>query len=461
MTDGVVQIEKKLGFFPLIALVVGTMVGGGVFSLPHDLAVGANSGSIIIGWCITAMGMIPLALVYQTLARKKPELEGGIYSYARAGFGEYIGFNSAWGYWLAGILGNVATIMLLFSTLGYFFPIFKGGNSVASIVGASLLLWTLHFLILFGIREASIMNVIATIGKLVPIVLFIVVMVTAFRWDTFTQDFWGEGTISVSSILGQVKNTMLVTLWVFIGVEGAVVLSGRAKNSRDVGKATVLGLILVMSIYILISVLSMGAMTRGELSVLETPSMGHVLEHVVGTWGAVAINIGLVASLVGTLIGWFLLVSEISHVAGKDGVFPKVFTKTNKKGSPIYSLRLTNIMSQVFLFSTLSGTIAEAYTFVITVSTLAYLIPYLVSPIFQLKLVATGETYKNEMRARITDGIVAVIALCYALWVIKTGASDIKTFLLGIGLFVIGFAFYPLMNRDQKKNNEKKDGQVA
>jgi len=85
MTDGVVQIEKKLGFFPLIALVVGTMVGGGVFSLPHDLAVGANSGSIIIGWCITAMGMIPLALVYQTLARQKPELEGGIYSYARAG----------------------------------------------------------------------------------------------------------------------------------------------------------------------------------------------------------------------------------------------------------------------------------------------------------------------------------------------------------------------------------------
>ena len=117
----------------------------------------------------------------------------------------------------------------------------------------------------------------------------------------------GEGTISLSAILGQVKNTMLVTLWVFIGVEGAVVLSGRAKNSRDVGKATVLGLILVMSIYILISVLSMGAMTRGELSVLETPSMGHVLEHVVGPWGAVAINIGLVASLVGTLIGWFYL----------------------------------------------------------------------------------------------------------------------------------------------------------
>ena len=240
------------------------------------------------------------------VSKTKPELEGGIYSYARAGFGEYIGFNSAWGYWLAGILGNVATIMLLFSTLGYFFQFSKEEIMLRLSLGHHF--YYGHFiLILFGIREASIMNVIATIGKLVPIVLFIVVMVTAFRWDTFTHDFWGEGTISLSAILGQVKNTMLVTLWVFIGVEGAVVLSGRAKNSRDVGKATVLGLILVMSIYILISVLSMGAMTRGELSVLETPSMGHVLEHVVGPWGAVAINIGLVASLVGTLIGWFYL----------------------------------------------------------------------------------------------------------------------------------------------------------
>lgn len=371
------------------------------------------------------------------VSKKKPELEGGIYSYARAGFGEYIGFNSAWGYWLAGILGNVATIMLLFSTLGYFFPIFKGGNSVASIVGASLLLWTLHFLILFGIREASIMNVIATIGKLVPIVLFIVVMVTAFRWDTFTHDFWGEGTISVSSILGQVKNTMLVTLWVFIGVEGAVVLSGRAKNSRDVGKATVLGLILVMSIYILISVLSMGAMKRGELSVLETPSMGHVLEHVVGTWGAVAINIGLVASLVGTLIGWFLLVSEISHVAGKDGVFPKVFTKTNKKQTPHMALWISNGVAQVIFIIVLFS--ESTYQIMYFIASTSILVPYLLSALFQFKLVIT-----NELKdAKVKNGSLALIASLYSVWLIY--AAGLKNLLLvsivyGIGIIVYVYA---------------------
>ncbi|PEY70199.1 basic amino acid/polyamine antiporter [Bacillus thuringiensis] len=441
MTDGVVQIEKKLGFFPLIALVVGTMVGGGVFSLPHDLAVGANSGAIIIGWCITAMGMIPLALVYQTLARQKPELEGGIYSYARAGFGEYIGFNSAWGYWLAGILGNVATIMLLFSTLGYFFPIFKGGNNVASIVGASLLLWTLHFLILFGIREASIMNVIATIGKLVPIVLFIIVMVTAFRWDTFTHDFWGEGTFSLSAILGQVKNTMLVTLWVFIGVEGAVVLSGRAKNSRDVGKATVMGLILVMSIYILISVLSMGAMTRSELSVLETPSMGHVLEHVVGPWGAVAINIGLVASLVGTLIGWFLLVSEISHVAGKDGVFPKVFTKTNKKQTPHMALWISNGVAQIIFIIVLFS--ESTYQIMYFIASTSILLPYLLSALFQFKLVIT-----NELKdAKLKNGALALIASIYSVWLLY--AAGLKNLLLVSIVYGIGIIVYTFARKEQ------------
>lgn len=428
-----IPIEKKLGFFPLIALVVGTMVGGGVFSLPHDLAEGANSGAILIGWCITALGMIPLALVYQTLAQKKPELEGGIYSYARAGFGEYIGFNSAWGYWIAGILGNVATIMLLFNSLAYFFPIFNGGNNVPSIIGASILLWVLHFLILIGIREASIMNVIATIGKLVPILLFIVVMITAFNWDTFTQDFWGTGNVSVSTVFDQVKNTMLVTLWVFIGVEGAVVLSGRAKNGRDVGKATVLGLLLVMGIYILISVLSMGAMTREELSALDTPSMGHVLEHVVGTWGATVINIGLIASLFGTLIGWFLLVSEISHVAGKDGVFPKVFTKTNEKHTPHMALWISSGVAQfVFIIVLFSESTYQIMYFIASTS---ILLPYLFSALYQLKLVVM-KAYEGN---RLKDGVLALMASLYAAWLVYAAGMTnllLVSLVYGVGAFV-------------------------
>lgn len=230
---------------------------------------------------------------------------------------------------------------------------------------------------------------------------------------------------------------MLVTLWVFIGVEGAVVLSGRAKNSRDVGKATVLGLILVMSIYILISVLSMGAMTRGELSVLETPSMGHVLEHVVGTWGAVAINIGLVASLVGTLIGWFLLVSEISHVAGKDGVFPKVFTKTNKKQTPHMALWISNGVAQVIFIIVLFS--ESTYQIMYFIASTSILVPYLLSALFQFKLVIT-----NELKdAKVKNGSLALIASLYSIWLIY--AAGLKNLLLvsivyGIGIIVYVYA---------------------
>lgn len=124
---------------------------------------------------------------------------------------------------------------------------------------------------------------------------------------------------------------MFVIFWVFIGVEGVVVLFGRVKNSWDVGKVIVLGFILVMFIYILIFVLLMGVMIRGEFFVLEILFMGYVLEYVVGLWGVVVINIGLVVLFVGILIGWFLFVFEIFYVVGKDGVFLKVFMKINKK----------------------------------------------------------------------------------------------------------------------------------
>ena len=147
--------DKKLGLFTLTALVVGSMIGGGAFNLASDMAKGAGAGAIIIGWVITGIGMIALGLSFQNLTVKRPDLDGGIFSYAKAGFGNFMGFNSAWGYWLSAWLGNVAYGTLLFSSLGYFFPIFEGGQNVASIIGASVLLWCVHMLILRGVQSAS------------------------------------------------------------------------------------------------------------------------------------------------------------------------------------------------------------------------------------------------------------------------------------------------------------------
>ncbi|MGG1148408.1 amino acid permease [Bacillus wiedmannii] len=472
--------QKKWGFWVLTAFVVGNMVGAGIFMVPSTLAQTASPLGVTLAWLTTGFGVLMLALVFGNLAIRRPDLTTGPQSHAYALFSspkkkKMAGFSMVWGYWVANWASNVAIITSFAGYLSLFFPIMKDTRLLFSIgsfnieVGklitftiCSILLWGTHIILTNGVSGAGKLNFLATTTKVTGFLLFIVVTLFAFEVSKFGQ--WYTPMIDKSGVshglLSQVNLAALTTLWAFIGIESAVLLSNRATSPKTVKRATVAGLLITVAIYLGITILTMGVLHVDKLQASERP-LADALNAAMGHGGGKLMALLALTSLFGSILGWILLSSEVPYQAAKEGFFPSFFTKTNKKGSPIYSLRLTNIMSQVFLFSTLSGTIAEAYTFVITVSTLAYLIPYLVSPIFQLKLVATGETYKNEMRARITDGIVAVIALCYALWVIKTGASDIKTFLLGIGLFVIGFAFYPLMNRDEKKNKEKKNGQVA
>ncbi len=240
--------ENKLGKTSLIGLVIGSMIGGGAFNIISDMGGQAGGLAIIIGWIITAIGMISLAFVFQNLTNERPDLDGGIYSYAQTGFGDFIGFSSAWGYWFAAFLGNVAYATLLMSAVGNFFPIFKGGNTLPSIIIASILLWGVHFLILRGVETAAFINSIVTVAKLIPIFLVIICMIVVFNFSTFKSGFYGmtSGSVGVFSwgdTMAQVKSTMLVTVWVFTGIEGAVVFSGRAKSKKDVGTATVIGLI--------------------------------------------------------------------------------------------------------------------------------------------------------------------------------------------------------------------------
>ncbi|VBB07096.1 amino acid/polyamine transporter i [Lucifera butyrica] len=439
--------DKKLGLVALIGLVTGSMIGGGVFSLPADMARGAGAGAILIGWLITGVGMIALALVYQNLAVRKPELNGGVYSYAKAGFGDYIGFNAAWGYWLSALLGNVSYAVMLFGALGYFFPVFGTGNNAVSIVCASVLVWTLQALILRGVKEAALVNVLTTIAKLVPIFLFLLVLVVAFNLKTFTFDLWGQANTSLGSVLDQVKSTMLVTLWVFIGIEGAVVISGRAKDRRDVGKATVMGLVGTLVIYVLVSVLSLGAMEQAKLAQLETPSTAYVLEAVVGPWGAVVINAGLVVSLFGALLGWSILAAEIPFVAARDGILPKIFRKENQNGSPVNSLILTNTLVQIALVLTLVS--SSTYQALYSIASSAILIPYLFSGLYAWKLAATGETYEEKPAGRNKDLMTAVLSSVYAAWLIY--AAGLKYILLVTILYAVGIFVFRQVKRENQQ----------
>jgi arginine:ornithine antiporter/lysine permease len=305
------------------------------------------------------------------------------------------------------------------------------------------MLWLVHSLILRGIHEASMINIITTIAKLVPIFAFITITLFFFNLDNFTFDFWGQGGFSWSSVRDQVVSTMLVTLWVFIGVEGAVVLSGRARKRSDVGKATVIGLLGTLVIYLLISVMSLGLMNPENVANASQPAMAYLLESAVGPWGAMLINGGLVISVLGAWLGWTLLAAEIPFVAGKDGVFPKWFTKENKNNAPANALWLTNGLIQLFLFTFLFSD--AAYNFAFSLASSAILIPYVFSAFYQVKVAKNGIGY-NASERRTRDLIIGAVASIYGIWLIY--AAGIDYLLLTTLLYAPGTLLYIKAQRE-------------
>jgi arginine:ornithine antiporter / lysine permease len=467
--------NKKLGLWVLTALVVGNMVGSGIFMLPRSLSEAASPAGVMLAWLLTGTGVLFTVLVFGNLGIRKPELSGGPQIYAKELFKKgsklstLTGFLASWGYWIGNLAGNVAIITTFASYLSTFFPIMTSeaplfkigtlnvnvGNAVTFTV-CTILLWGIHYLILRGIEGAGKVNFVATAAKVLGFFLFIIVGVFAFQASNLVPfvDTRTTGNGETVHLLGQVKSAALTTLWAFVGVESAVVFSSRAKRQKDVKRATILGLLIALAIYMGISTLVMGILPQDKLIASEKPLVD-ALEAILGSSGAYLLaGLGLI-SLFGSTIGWILLSAEVPYQAAKQGIFLPQFLKENKRGIPITSLIITNLISQIFVFSTISQSIASAFDFVIYIATLSYLLPYLIASTYQLKLVITGETYLQNSKSRLGDGIIAALSTIYSLWVVIAGTADIKTFLFGVGLLAVGIFFYPLVGQRDRAQKEK------
>jgi arginine:ornithine antiporter/lysine permease len=436
---------KKVGLFGLIAIVLGSMIGGGVFNLPSNMAGGAALGPVIIAWIITGFGMYFLANTFKSLSDIRPDLSAGIYSYAAEGFGKYVGFNSAWGYWLSAAIGNVSFAVLLMQALGFFFPVFLSGNNWQSILGGSIFIWVMNMIVRRGVKGATILNAISTVAKLVPLFLFIILLLYAFHWDKLSFDFWGNQNPKLGSIFTQVESIMLVTLWAFVGIEGAVVISGRAKNKSDVGKATLVGFVGAVLIYAAISIFSFGILNQAQLAALPDPSAAYVMKAIVGPWGAVVLNIGVIISILGAWVAWTIMTSEVPSSAAFHGVFPKVFCKHNKHEAPVFALTLTSIIMQLTLiFAALEK---NAFLAIISISGSMILIPYVLSTMYLVKI-----SFKNDalhITKKLAIQITGIIASVYAFWLLY--AAGLKYILLSSILYSIGIFVY---RKAWKENNK-------
>ncbi len=439
--------DQQLSRGALIALVVGSMVGAGIFTLPAAFARTTGVLGTLVAWCIAGAGMLMLAFVFQTLSRRRPDLDAGIYAYAKAGFGNYLGFVSAFGYWIACCLADVACLILIKATLGQFFPVFGDGSTAVAIVSASILVWGVHVLVLRGVREAAALNTIATIAKMIPIVIFIVVVIAGFQADIFALNFWGGAEQSLSSVAQQVRNTMLVTVFVFVGIEGASVYSRYAKDRNDVGIATVLGFLGVLCLLVLVTVFSYGILLREDLAALATPSMAGVMEAIVGPWGRVFISIGLLISILGNYLSWSLLAAEVLHSAGKTNTMPALLAQQNRNGVPSAALWLTNLVIQAFLLVTWFA--ESAFTIALKMTSAMTLVPYLLVAAYACKIAYTGETYGGDAGGRRGDGVRGAIATVYAAGMLYAGGA--KFILLAALLYAPGTSLYYFARREQRQ----------
>ena len=430
----------RLGTLGLTALVVSAILGSGIFSLPQNMAESAGAEAILLAWSVTGVGMFALARVFQRLTMERADIRDGIYGFARTGFGDLVGFNAAWGYWMSVIIGSTGYLVLMFGALGSLpgLAFFGDGSGRVALVAGLVVLGLMHALVLRGVRAAFALNVVVTAAKLIPLLLFLLFVVRAFRPEVMSADW--SGATTGTTLPAQVKATMLYTLWAFMGVECATIYTGRARSPVAVSRATILGFLLTLGLLVAVSLLSLGVMSRGELAHARNPSMAEVMTRATGPWGGVLINVGLAVSVGGALLAWILISAELISLLGRGPkpTAPAWLGRVDARGTPRNALWLTNGVTAALLI--LNHFSEAGYNLLIQLSSAMALVPYFLTALFALKLA----------RVPATRGYLAwaVVACTYSLWMLY--AAGPKYLVLSLLLYAPGFALFAAARREQR-----------
>ena len=436
--------KRGIGLMGLIALVISSSIGSGVFALSTDISAAAAPGAAIIAWAITGVGFIALANTFGRLSLERPDLDG-IVAYAKEGFGPFVGFVSGWGYWLSIWIGNVAFGVMLATAIGYFFPPFSEGLTVGAVIFISVVNWLIVLLVNRGVEEASVVNVIVMVCKLVPIFVFIAAMVLVFSFDVFTADFWGNlannlgGADAPGDVPTQIINCFMVMMWVFVGMEGASVLGHRARNKSDVSRATILGVTALVVIYIAASVLPYGYLPREELMALGSPSMPYIFQEVVGPWGGAFISGGLIISIFGAWLSYTILASEAMNRMAQMELLPRFFVRLNAHGAPTACLVTTGIMIQILSIVMLFS--EAAYQFAYSLCTASIVISWGLASAYMVKL-SGGQRHGGK------GGAFALSLFATVFLTVAILLAGIDLLMLCCIAYVPGIAFFVMARKE-------------
>ena len=440
--------KKGIGLIGLIGMVISSCIGSGVFAITGQLAGVASPGAVLIAWLIVGVGFLALAFSLNNLTEKRSDLHG-IFSYADAGWGPLAGFISGWGYWLSAWLGNVAFATMMISTIGYFYPAFLPGNTLPCIIIASIVMWALTYLVIRGVESAAFLNAIVMVCKVAAIAVTLIFGIFLFNAGIFTADFWGNvydnavaagqygpDAAPLGGVGTQIFNCMIIMMWCFVGIEGASVVSSRAARKTDVGKATLIGFICLMLIYVGASVLPYGYMSSTEVAALDYPALVYVFSSMAPGWGGPFISIAIIISILGSWLSFTILPAETTSEMADYKLLPASWGKLNSHNAPSMSLLIVGACTQAFLIVLLFS--ADAYDFAFSMCTVAIVITWAFAAAYQAKW---GVQNKNMVQAAI--GFVAV-----AFQVIGALFNGWSFLLLTCVGYIPGFFIYVKARKD-------------
>ncbi len=422
--------RRGLGLWMATALVVGNMIGSGIFLLPSSLA---GFGSIsIVGWVLTAGGALMLALVFARLGRAFPTT-GGPYAYARRAFGDFTGFLTAWGYWIAVWVGNAAIAVAFVGYLGYFWGDLGTNRPLAAAVAIGAV-WLLTAVNAAGIRSAGAVQAVTTALKLLP--LAAIGLVGIFFIDSANLTPFNAST---QSGYGAVTSVAALTLWAFIGIESATIPAEDVENPRrNIPRATVVGTLVAAAVYILGTVAVMGILPSSRLAASTAP-FADAAELAFGGWAGTTVAVAACISAFGALNGWILLQAQVPFAAARDEIFPAAFARTTKQGVPVVGLVTSSALVTALTLTRYNASLIDQFNFVILLATLTTLVPYVFSAAAELLLLVT-DPQRFEARTFRRDAVIAVIAIAYSIWTVAGSGYAVVyqgfiLLLLGIPVF--------------------------
>tara|TARA_B100000945_G_scaffold316715_1_gene318147 strand:- start:791 stop:2095 length:1305 start_codon:yes stop_codon:yes gene_type:complete len=424
--------NEKIGLLAATSLVVGNIIGAGIFVLPASLG---KFGSIsIVGWLFTATGALILAKIFSNFSKIVKGKSGGPYLYSKVVFGDFIGFLVAWGYWISCWVNNAAIAVAIVSALSFFIPELVTNSFYSTLMGLSFI-WFFTYTSSRGIKSSGNIQILTTIAKLIP--LFLIIL---FGFLVFDLEIFPEFNLTNQNDFEILPIVAVMTLYAFLGLECASIPAENIENpEKTIPKATMAGTLISTLIYILSTIVLFGIIPAENLINSPAP-FAEAGEIIGGKYFGFLISAGAAISAIGALNGWILITSYMPMTMANDNLFPKIFSKKNKKGFPFISLLLGSVLTSFVMTMNYTDGLVDRFEFLILLTTLSTLIPYFFVSASYILFHIEKSILKIKSFKSVFLGIFGTI---YSVWAIF--GSGIESIVYGTILLIIGIPIYIIL----------------